>query len=90
MRPEKFFALSPNEQTTLVLSMMVRNKMEDFHVENLTDKQMKELNPLIREGIMQGLLALQDKSHYNCQLLGFLGMMIPDYWEIPEEKLKSY
>jgi hypothetical protein len=90
MRDEDLSQLTHKEFLTMMLSMMVRNKMEDFHCEHLSDDQMAELNPIIREGIMQGLLALEDDSEGNMKLLRFMGMMIPDYWEIPEEKLKPY
>ena len=33
------------------ISMVVRNAMEDFHCEHLSDGQMKELNPIIRNAI---------------------------------------
>lgn len=29
------------------IAMVVRNELENFHSENLSDAQMKELNPLI-------------------------------------------
>lgn len=31
--------------------MHVRNEMEDFHVKYLSDAQMKELSPIIRQAI---------------------------------------
>ena len=82
--------LTPNQLMTMFISMMVRNNMEDFHCEHLTNAQMAELNPIIREGIMQGLLALADNSEHNIRLTQMLFNMIPDYWEIPEEVLKPY
>ena len=30
------------------IAMVVRNAMEDFHCEHLTDEQMMELNPIVR------------------------------------------
>ena len=61
------------------IALAVRNEMEDFHVANLTDTQMKELNPLIRNAIYSFMKAhlKQEKwlpLHYK---------MIPDYWEEP-------
>jgi len=60
--------------------------MEDFHSKHLSDKQMKELNPIIRNAIATALYAMEHaevnplaKTYilYNCR-------MIPNYWEPPE------
>lgn len=42
------------------IAMVVRNAMEDFHCEHLTDDQMKQLNPIIRNAICTALHA------FNC------------------------
>jgi hypothetical protein len=34
-----------------IIAMNVRNEMEDFHHQHLSDDQMQVLNPLIRKGI---------------------------------------
>ena len=39
------------------IAMAVRNAMEDFHCKHLTDEQMQELNPIIRNGIYTALYA---------------------------------
>lgn len=60
--------------------------MENFHSENLSDDQMKELNPIIRNAICTALYA---SDHYD-ELPGaktfvdFNVKMIPSYWEYPE------
>lgn len=36
-----------------VIAYDVRNNMEDFHVRNLSDKQMKEINPHRETGYLQ-------------------------------------
>jgi hypothetical protein len=68
------------------IAMAVRNAMEDFHSKHLSDKQMKELNPIIRNAIATALYAMEHaevnplaKTYilYNCR-------MIPNYWEPPE------
>jgi hypothetical protein len=68
------------------VAMVVRNAMEDFHSEHLSDKQMKDLNPIIRNAIAKALYALEHagdnplaKAHIIQQL-----RMIPNYWEDPE------
>ena len=34
------------------IAIVVRNAMEDFHTKHLSDKQMKELNPIIRKTLL--------------------------------------
>jgi hypothetical protein len=66
--------------------MVIRNAMEDFHVEHLSDDQMRELNPIIRNAVYTALQALHDaaRSEHARQFLGFHAAMIPSYWEPPE------
>ena len=45
----------------LVTAMVVRNATQDFHCQHLTDEQMKELNPIIRDAIYTALYAI----HYG-------------------------
>ena len=33
------------------ISIVIRNAMEDFHTKHLSDAQMKELNPIIRNAV---------------------------------------
>lgn len=67
--------------TSMIIAMAVRNQMEDFHVEHLTDAQMKELNPIIRNAIFSVLTAMRQDDQIT---LGFLKAMIPEYWEPPQ------
>jgi hypothetical protein len=69
-----------------VIAIAVRNNMEDFHVDHLSDDQMKELNPLIRNGIYNALFAISNlnKKSYCKEWLGFHLRCIPEYWEDPE------
>ena len=41
----------------MYVAIVVRNAMEDFHCEHLTDEQMKELNPIIRNAIYTAMYA---------------------------------
>lgn len=73
-----------------VLAIFVRNEIEDFHIAHLSDKQMKELNPLIRNSLYNALHCI---SHYAYQenakaYYDFQVERIPDYWEDP--KLNSF
>lgn len=80
--------------TTLYMSMVVRNALEDFHCRHLSDAQMKELNPLIREAIYNALYAY---SHFETssraqRFVQYHTTMIPSYWELPRlyESLKDF
>ena len=76
--PEKLFAM--------YIALTVRNNMEDFHVKYLTDAQMKELNPLIRDAIYTALHSITEAEH-NKWIKKYVDLgyqMIPDYWEPPK------
>lgn len=73
------------------IAIVVRNAMEDFHVKHLTDEQMKELNPLIRNAIATALHAF---NHYEQlpaarRFVDHQFRCIPQYWE-PPQLLKGY
>ena len=68
------------------IAMVIRNAMEDFHVAHLSDEQMKELNPIIRNAVCTALHAF---NHYSTEppakrFIDFHLMMVPKYWEPPE------
>jgi hypothetical protein len=75
-----------------IITMELRNSMEDFHVKHLTDDQMKELNPIIRNAIYSALVLLKfagdenDVAKNQNAIAGVsrLLMMVPKYWEEPE------
>lgn len=97
MRHPDFAKLDSMQQLALLIAMHVRNQMEDFHVEHLSDSQMKALNPIIRQAIYDMLIMThtepRDKKEEQSRKkeIDWLIMMIPDYWEIPGKarKLKS-
>ena len=68
------------------LASVVRNAMEDFHVKHLTDAQMRELNPIIRNAIYTGFeaLAYSEKSAAARAFVDHQKALIPSYWEEPE------
>ena len=41
------------------ISIVIRNAMEDFHSKHLSDAQMKELNPLIRNAVYTALYSMR-------------------------------
>lgn len=68
------------------IAMVIRNAMEDFHHQNLSDKQMKELNPIIRNAIYTAIYSYESygKSDRLRDFVEFHLMSIPKYWEEPE------
>lgn len=77
-----------NEDTqamALYLAIAVRNALEDFHVRHLTDAQMRELNPIIRNALATALYAWAERNQ-NLAASWFVEShlrMIPPYWEPP-------
>lgn len=68
------------------IAIVVRNAMEDFHYEHLSDEQMKELNPIIRNAVYTALYAYEtfDSSKMSKRFVEFHLTSIPEYWEKPE------
>jgi ribosomal protein L37E len=62
-----------------LIAMYVRNNIEDFHAEHLSDEQMRELNPLIRNAIYTAIVDIEEKM-ITPQLYGNI-MIMPDCWE---------
>jgi hypothetical protein len=96
-RPKEEKELNPSteaQELAMYLASVVRNAMEDFHCQHLSDEQMKELNPIIRNAIYTALYA---RENYNRSLaaqnfVDFSIRLIPDYWEEPtltDDFLKS-
>ena len=68
------------------ISIVIRNATEDFHSKHLTDAQMEELNPLIRNAVYTALYTMQYyKDSVRAQeFMDSQVGMIPDFWEEPE------
>ncbi len=74
-----------------VIAMHVRNEMEDFHCEHLSDAQVKELNPIVRRAIYETLRQLyflkkgtKKRRAVAVQHVHHLLLLVPDYWEDPD------
>jgi hypothetical protein len=83
-----FGATDSEREPAVVFAMHVRNALEDFHVEQLDDDQMAQLNPIVRDAILEVLVMLRHSSdpdsllHANAASgLAFDASMVPPYWE---------
>jgi hypothetical protein len=70
----------------MYLASVVRNSMEDFHCQHLSDDQMKELNPIIRDALYTALYAYENynRSVAAQRFVDFSIRLIPNYWEEPK------
>lgn len=73
------------KQYATYIAMVIRNAMEDFHCKHLTDEQMRELNPIIRNAVCTAIHAFQnyERSPRDRQFAEFQFSMVPKYWESP-------
>ena len=78
--------LDETKQFATYIAMAVRNAMEDFHCEHLTDEQMMQLNPIVRNAICTALHAFNhyERDEQAQEFVDFQFRMIPRYWEVPE------
>lgn len=68
-----------NDYLAKTIAAYVRINIENFHHDNLTDEQMRELNPLIRNAIYT---FLEDWSDGNFpKIWGTRLVNCPEYWE---------
>ena len=71
---------------TKYLAIVIRNAMEDFHYKYLSEEQMKELDPIIRNAIYTALYAIenQGRSSRAIEYMKYHSLMITKYQEEPE------
>ena len=94
MKNEDFDTLNTSAQMALMFAMHIRNEMEDFHCQHLSDEQMKELNPIIRQALYEMFRCLSPtttkkssiEKKYTRATINYLIQMIPNYWELPSEE----
>jgi hypothetical protein len=79
-------AVKEDQQLATYIAMVVRNAMEDFHCRHLTDDQMRELNPIIRDAVCTALHAFNnyEKADAAARFVDYNFRMIPKYWEQPQ------
>ena len=75
-----------SEEMAMFLATLIRNAMEEFHYNHLSDEQMEELNPIIRNSIFSGLEAVKqfDDSDAAKLYVNLQRLYIPANWEKPE------
>lgn len=74
-----------DQEAACQITVIIRNNLEDFHVNNIPDSKMKELNTIIRNSLLQALHMAKNIDH---PVVRFISTMtrnsIPSYWELPE------
>lgn len=68
-----------NNYLAKAFAAYVRYHIEDFHGRHLSDEQMRELNPLIRNAIFTMLEDISEGRYFKIN--GLLRFNLPDYWE---------
>lgn len=68
-----------NNYLAKALAAYVRYHIEEFHSKHLSDEQMRELNPLIRNAIFTMLEDISEERYFK--ISGLLRLNLPDYWE---------
>jgi len=79
-------AIKGMQELSKYIAIVIRNAMEDFHCQHLSDAQMEELNPIIRNAVFTALYAYEasEKTTYAKSFVEFQLLCIPKYWEEPE------
>lgn len=74
------------KQLANLVAIVIRNAMEDFHCEHLSDDQMRQLNPIIRNAVATALHAFNNYETPGAarRFLDYNSSCIPSYWESPE------
>lgn len=68
-----------NNYFAKALGAYIRCHMEEFHGKHLSDEQMRELNPIIRNAIFTMLEDISCGRYFK--ISGLLRLNLPDYWE---------
>jgi hypothetical protein len=68
------------------IAAVIRDGMEEFHCDHLSDKQMAELNPIIRNAVYFANHALDNyvNNEVAAHAVCHFSSQIPAYWEDPE------
>ena len=77
LQEDKEFRENENAAAKLIAAV-VRNQMEEFHGKYLSDEQMEELNPIIRNAIYTALIHIRDNPD---AMRLYAHLHVPEYWE---------
>lgn len=79
-------AITGMQEFSKYIAIVIRNAMEDFHCQHLSDAQMKELNPIIRNAVYTAMYTYEssEKSEMSKSFVEYHLLSIPKYWEEPE------
>ena len=79
-------AIAEMQARSKYVAIVIRNAMEGFHHKHLTDEQMKELNPIVRDAVYTAIYALETKviSKASKDFVEYHLESIPRYWEEPQ------
>jgi len=86
MTKEPLSIKTARQCTTKYIASVIRDAMEQFHIDHLTDEEMKKLNPILRNAIYSALYAYDnsEKSEKAKRFVEYHISMIPQYWEDAE------
>jgi len=84
-------AIKGMQEFSKYVAIVIRNAMEAFHCQHLSDTQMKELNLIIRNAVYTAMYAYEssEKSEMSKRFMEYHLLSIPKYWE-PPELLKGF
>lgn len=73
------------QRFALYIAMVIRNELEDFHCAHLSDSQMAELNPIVRDAVYSALWAAKyaDSRDGANEFVSLSRQMIPGYGSHP-------
>lgn len=75
-----------HRQKAKIISIFVRNALEDFHVRHIPDAHMKEMNTTVRNAVATALHVMEHAlvNKVAEKSLEWNLRCIPEYWEEPE------
>lgn len=86
MTEEPLSIKTARQCTTKYIASVIRDAMEQFHIDHLTDEEMKKLNPILRNAVYSALYAYdnRERSEKAKRFVEYHLSMIPEYWEDAE------
>lgn len=78
--------LSELQRMALYIAQVVRDEMEGFYAEHLSDEQMAELDPIVRDAIYTALYAAEQAAQGSREAEMWMNFhnRWPKHWQPPE------